>query len=146
MKLHETLIVANINVNLFSLQRVVKKNILLVYGEVEGKCIMKRISMVVDTADDEMATMAVIDGRATIDNQVADRRRQTQCKGGVRYESVSSTARAFRKRRDAELAKRRSGPRDRQSEGGGLWRLQFLQAWEGDIKSRIQQQSSLTKA
>lgn len=32
----KTLIVSNINVNLFSLQRVVKNGFLLIYGEVEG--------------------------------------------------------------------------------------------------------------
>lgn len=42
MKLHETLIVPNINVDMFSLQRVVKNGLLPLYGEVEGKCIIKK--------------------------------------------------------------------------------------------------------
>ena len=40
-KLHETLIVPNSNVNL-SHERVVKTEFLPMYGEVEGKCIIKK--------------------------------------------------------------------------------------------------------
>ena len=42
MQLCETLIVLDINVNLFSLQRVINGGFLPVYGEVEGKCVIKK--------------------------------------------------------------------------------------------------------
>ena len=41
MKLHEIVIVPNNNVNMFSLQRVVKC-FPPVYGEVKGKCLIKK--------------------------------------------------------------------------------------------------------
>ena len=65
IKLEETLIVPDIKVNLFSLQRVIKRGFLPVYGEVEGKClIMKK------TSDGKMiqhASMTMRNGRATLD-------------------------------------------------------------------------------
>ena len=42
MHLRETLIVPDINVNLFSLQRVIDGGYLPVYGEVDGKCVIKK--------------------------------------------------------------------------------------------------------
>lgn len=65
MKLCETLIVPSINVNLFSLQRVIKAGFVPVYGEVEGKCLIKK-----KTASGELvqvATMTVVNGRSTLD-------------------------------------------------------------------------------
>ena len=65
MKLSETLIVPSINVNFFFLQRVIKAGFVPVYGEVEGKCIIKK-----KTASGElvqMATMTVVNGRSTLD-------------------------------------------------------------------------------
>ena len=44
MRLSETLIVPNINVNLISLQRVIQGGFIPVYGEVEGKCLIKKRS------------------------------------------------------------------------------------------------------
>ena len=42
MKVHETLIVPNINVDLFSLQQEVNNGFLPVYGEVAGKGVIKK--------------------------------------------------------------------------------------------------------
>ena len=65
MRLHETLIVPSINVNLFSLQRVLKNGFLPVYDEVEGKCIIKKT---IDGGGySQVATMTVINGRAPLD-------------------------------------------------------------------------------
>ena len=65
IKIEETLIVPDIKVNLFSLQRVIKRGFLPVYGQVEGNClIMKK------TTDDKMiqhASMTMRNGRATLD-------------------------------------------------------------------------------
>ena len=44
MQLRETLIVPDININLFSLQRVINGGFLPVYGGVEGKCVIKKRS------------------------------------------------------------------------------------------------------
>ena len=63
--MHETLIAPSINVNLFSLQRVLKNGFLPVYDEVEGKCIIKK--NIDGGGYSEVATMTVINGRATLD-------------------------------------------------------------------------------
>ena len=65
MRLHETLIVPSINVNLFSLQRALKNGFLPVYDEVEGKCIIKK--NIDGGGYSQVATMTVINGRATLD-------------------------------------------------------------------------------
>ena len=65
MKLHETLIVPHINVNLFSLQRVLNHGFIPVYGEVEGKCLIKKRTA--DGGLSQVATMTVINGRSTLD-------------------------------------------------------------------------------
>ena len=65
MQLRETLIVADINVNLFSHQRVINGGFLPVYGEVEGKCLIKKRLPSGDLT--QVATMTVIKGRSTLD-------------------------------------------------------------------------------
>ena len=65
MQLRETLIVLDINVNLFSLQRVIGGGFLPVYGEVEGKCVIKKRSS--SGGLTQVATMTVINGRSTLD-------------------------------------------------------------------------------
>ena len=70
MRLHETLIVPSINVNLFSLQRVIKKGYLPVYGEVEGKCLIKK--RIASGGFSQVATMTVINGRSTLDCRPVD--------------------------------------------------------------------------
>ena len=70
MKLQETLIVPNINVNLFSLQRVINKGFLPVYGEVKGKCLIKK--MIEGGGCSQVATMTVINGRSTLDCRPVD--------------------------------------------------------------------------
>ena len=67
MKLHETLIVPSIKVNVFSLQRVISKGYLPVYGEVEGKCLIKKRNEGGDFS--QVATMTIINGRSTLDCQ-----------------------------------------------------------------------------
>ena len=64
-KLRETLIVPNINVNLFSLQRVLRGGFIPVYGEVEGKCLIKKRSESGNLI--QVASMIVVNGRATLD-------------------------------------------------------------------------------
>ena len=65
MKLHQTLIVPNINVNLFSLQRVTNHGFWPIYGEVDGKCVIEK--NMYDGGYSQVATMTVIDGRATLE-------------------------------------------------------------------------------
>ena len=65
MRLSETLIVPDINVNLFSLQRVIKMGYLPVYGEVEGKCLIKK--RIPSGALVQVAAMSVVNGRSTLD-------------------------------------------------------------------------------
>lgn len=63
IRLDETLIVPDIKVNLFSLQRVVNKGFPSVYGEVDGKCIIMQKS---DKGDmTQYASMTMKNGRAT---------------------------------------------------------------------------------
>ena len=70
MRLSETLIVPNINVNLFSLQRVIQGGYIPVYGEVEGKCLIKKRSADGDLV--QVATMSVLRGRATLDCRLVE--------------------------------------------------------------------------
>ena len=70
VKLCETLIVPSINVNLFSLQRVIDGGFLPVYGEVEGKCLIKKRSKFGDLI--QVASMTVVGGRATLDCRLVD--------------------------------------------------------------------------
>ena len=70
IKLHQTLIVPNINSNLFSLQRVINHGFLPVYGEVDGKCVIKKIND--DGGYSQVATMTVINGRATLDCRMVE--------------------------------------------------------------------------
>ena len=70
MHLHETLIVPDINVNLFSLQQVINGGFLPVYGEVEGKCVIKKRSSSGDLT--QVATMTVIKGRSTLDCKLVE--------------------------------------------------------------------------
>ena len=70
IQLRETLIVPSINVNLFSLQRVIKGGFLPVYGEVEGKCLIKKRAASGDLV--QVATMTVINGRSTLDCKLVD--------------------------------------------------------------------------
>ena len=70
IRLDQTLIVPNIKVNLFSLQRLIKKGFLPIHGEIDGKCLIKR-------KDDngsliQHATMNIKDGRATLDCTLVD--------------------------------------------------------------------------
>ena len=65
IKLCETMIVPTINVNLFSLQQVIRGCFLLVYREAEGKCLIKKRSEFGDLV--QVASMIVVDGRATLD-------------------------------------------------------------------------------
>ena len=70
MQLRETLIVPDINVNLFSVQRVINGGFLPVYGEVEGKCVIKKRSS--SGGLTEVATMTVIKGRSTLDCKLVE--------------------------------------------------------------------------
>ena len=63
IKLAQTLIVPGIRVNLFSLQRVVDKGYMPVFGEVETKVFIEKIS----TGGSLSATMSVNKGRLTLD-------------------------------------------------------------------------------
>ena len=65
IQLRETLIVPDINVNLFTLQRVIGGGSLPVYGEVEGKCVIKK--KMPSGGLRQVATMTVINGRSTLD-------------------------------------------------------------------------------
>ena len=70
IQLKQTLFVPTIRVNLFSIQRLINKGYLPVYGEVDGKCIIKR-------KDDngvfrQYATMTMRNGRATLDCELID--------------------------------------------------------------------------
>ena len=71
MQLRETLIVPDINVNLFSLQRVIGGGFLPVYGEVEGKYVIKKRSPLGDLR--QVATMIVVNGRSTLDCKLVER-------------------------------------------------------------------------
>ena len=70
MRLREVLIVPNIKVNLFSLQRVIDIGYIPVFGEKAGKCLIK------EPIDGEVlvqvATMTVKTGRLTLDCRVVD--------------------------------------------------------------------------
>ena len=70
MKLSETLIIPRINVNLFSLQRVIKGGSLPVYGAVEGKCLMKKKTQSGELV--QVAKMSVVNGRCTLDCQLVE--------------------------------------------------------------------------
>ena len=70
IKLCETLIVPSINVNLFSLQRVIRGGFLPVYGEVEGKCLIKKRSESGELV--QVATMSVVNGRSTLDCRLVE--------------------------------------------------------------------------
>ena len=71
MQLCETLIVPDVNVNLFSLQRVIRGGFLPVYREVEGKCVIKKRSP--SGGLRQVATMTVINGRSTLDCKLVER-------------------------------------------------------------------------
>ena len=65
IRLEQILIIPNISVNLFSLQRVITKGYLPVYGEVANKCLIKRKT---DTGDMvQFATLSIENGRPTLD-------------------------------------------------------------------------------
>ena len=70
MQLRETLIVPDINVNLFTLQRVIGGGSLPVYGEVEGKCLIKKRTP--SGGLRQVATMTVINGRSTLDCKLVE--------------------------------------------------------------------------
>ena len=70
MKLSETLIVPSINVNFFSLQRVIKGGYLPVYGEVEGKCLINKKTQFGELI--QVATMSVVNGRSTLDCRLVE--------------------------------------------------------------------------
>ena len=78
IRLDETLIVPNISVNLFSIQRMLSKGYLPVYGEVDNKCIIKEK----DSTDKmvQVAAMTMNNGRATLDEAADQRRRSTLSK------------------------------------------------------------------
>ena len=67
IRLDETLIVPEITVNLFSMQRVLDMGCLPVYGEVANKCIIKKVDD--SGAAVQIATMSITKGRATLDCQ-----------------------------------------------------------------------------
>ena len=64
IKRDETLIVPGIPVNLFSLQRMLLKGYLPVYGEVADKCIIKRTKT--EGSMIQIATMSMKNGRGTL--------------------------------------------------------------------------------
>ena len=70
IRLERTLIIPNISVNLFSLQRVITKGYLPVYKEVKNKCLIKRktenFGMV------QVATLSIKNGRVTLDCKLVD--------------------------------------------------------------------------
>ena len=70
MKLSETSIVPSIDVNLFSLQRVTRGGYLPAYGEVEGKCQIKKKTQSGELV--QVATMSVVNGRCTLDYQLVE--------------------------------------------------------------------------
>lgn len=79
IRLDQTLIVPDIKVNLFSLQRLINKGYVPVYGEVDNKCIIKR-------KDDngvlrQHASMTMRNGRATLDCKFVDG--SLRCSGPV---------------------------------------------------------------
>ena len=69
MQLRETF-VPDINVNLFSLRRVIGGGFLPVYGEVEGNCLIKKRTP--SGGLREVATMTVINGRSTLDCKLVE--------------------------------------------------------------------------
>ena len=65
IKLAHTLIIPRIRVNLFSLQRVVDRGYLPVFGEVKGEAFIKKMS--IGGSLEKVATMSVNRGRLTLD-------------------------------------------------------------------------------
>ena len=102
MKLSETLIVPDINVNLFSLQRVIKHGYLPVYGEVEGKCIIKKRTSAGSLV--QVAAMSVIDGRSTLDCKIVD-----ICRSGSGAAPLTSVIDSFKVELSMGLLHRRLG-------------------------------------
>ena len=65
IKLSQTLIVPGIRVNLFSLQRVFDKGYLPVFGDIDGKVLIKKMGQ--EGSLEQVATMSVHRGRLTLD-------------------------------------------------------------------------------
>ena len=65
VKLSQTLVVPGIRVNLFSLERVVGKGYLPVFGEIDGKVLIKKRGQ--KGSLEQVATMSVSRGRLTLD-------------------------------------------------------------------------------
>ena len=65
IRLEQTLIIPNISVNIFFLQRVITKGYLLVYGEVANKCLLKKKADNKDLV--QVATLSIKNGRSTLD-------------------------------------------------------------------------------
>ena len=70
MQLRGTLIVPNISVNMFSLQRVIVGGYLPDYGEVEGKCVIKKRTP--SGGLQQVATMIVVKDRSTLDCKLVE--------------------------------------------------------------------------
>ena len=125
MKLEHTLIVPNISVNIFFLQQVLIKGYILVYGEVEGKCIIKKKS---DNGDMiQVATMSMKNGRATLDCKLRSSAADRCIQGAARHETSPSTTRTLQQRRHEKIAEWILGSGHRQREDQRYKRMRILQ-------------------
>ena len=70
LQLKQTLIIPDIKVNLFSIQRLINKGYLPVYDEVDGKCIIKKNND--NGVLEQYATMTMRNGRAILDCELVD--------------------------------------------------------------------------
>ena len=99
IQLKQTLIIPDIKVNLFSIQRLINKGYLPVYGEVDGKCIIKKKTG--NGVWEQYATMTMTNGRGTLDCELID--------GTLRSSGPALPIDSYKADLDVQLLHRRLG-------------------------------------